>query len=120
MARWPGPPPPPSLSGGRRAAAAERLQLEDARLRTEQEACEQAEKDRKDKADADESRTGAAAEDDGDGDEALSCAGTDDAGVDIALAAGIARVREAGGEVGTQGAAIRQEVADFATRLRAA
>jgi len=59
---------------------------------------------------------------------AEAAAGTGEAAGDIARlteevaagAAGIARVREAGAEVGVQGAAIRQEVADFATRLRAA
>ena len=59
---------------------------------------------------------------------AEAAAGTEEAAADIARltedvttsAGGIARVREAGAEVGTQGAAIRQEVADFATRLRAA
>ena len=34
---------------------------------------------------------GEAAEDDDDGDEAMSCAGADDAGEDVALATGIAR-----------------------------
>ena len=59
---------------------------------------------------------------------AEAAAGTEEAATDIAYlteevasgAAGIARVREACGEVGTQGAAIRQEVAAFAGRLRAA
>jgi methyl-accepting chemotaxis protein len=59
---------------------------------------------------------------------AEAAAGTEEAASDIARlteevaagSAGIARVRDAGAEVGAQGAAIRQEVAGFAERLRAA
>ena len=59
---------------------------------------------------------------------AEAAAGTDEAAGDIARlsdevaagATGIARVREAGAEVGAQGGAIRQEVAEFVARLRAA
>ena len=59
---------------------------------------------------------------------AEAAAGTEEAATDIAHlteevasgAAGIARVRDACGEVSTQGVAIRQEVAAFAARLRAA
>jgi methyl-accepting chemotaxis protein len=59
---------------------------------------------------------------------AEAAAGTEEAASDIGRltaevssgAAGIARVREAGAAVGEQGGAIRQEVADFVARLRAA
>jgi methyl-accepting chemotaxis protein len=59
---------------------------------------------------------------------AEAAAATEEAATDIARlteevaagSAGIARVRDAGAEVGAQGAAIRQEVAGFAERLRAA
>ena len=69
------------------AAAAERLQLEDARLRKEQEARERAEKAKAQAAEGDSGAVG----DDEDPDETMSCAGTDDAGDDVALATGIAQ-----------------------------
>ena len=69
------------------AAATERLQQEDTRLRKEQEIRERAEKA---KAQAAEGEAGAVGDDD-DPDETMSCAGTDDAGDDVALVTGIAQ-----------------------------
>ena len=72
------------------AVAAERLQQEDARVRKEQEARDKAYKDTKDKAQTGEDDAYVVGDDD-DPDEAMSRAGTDDAGEDVAPAAGIAQ-----------------------------
>ena len=70
------------------AAATERLQLEDTRLRKEQEARERADKA---KAQAAEGEARAGGDDDDDLDETMSCAATDEAGDDVAFVTGIAQ-----------------------------